>query len=332
MKGLSGFVQRYGVIVAFLILFIGTAVWQPENFLRPENLRNLLSHNAQVGIIAVGMTLVIIAGGIDLSVGSMMALAAALGLVVLNKMIDAKVAETTAIAVAAFATVFVGGVLGAFNGFLVTVGRVAPFVATLVGLVAFRSFTLAIADGGQIVSRSSKAFEGIGNGGIPIPGMEISPGNPLLFQWPALLFILSAVFASFLLNSTKFGRYAIAVGANERAATYSAVATGATKFYTYLLLGLFTGLAALTLSSRMNSVATSSMGLYYELDAIAAVVIGGTSLRGGSGRIWGTVVGVLMLGVITNMLILLNVSVYWQGVVKGAIILAAVLIQRSRTS
>lgn len=330
MKNLGPFMQKYGVVVAFVLLFLVAALRQPDIFLKAENLRNLLNQNAPIGIVAIGMTLVIIAGGIDLSVGSIFALAAAVGLLALNKMITGGSAESTAAWVGVLTMIVAGGVLGAFNGVMVVFGRVAPFVATLVGLVAYRSMCLALAEGGEIRSLSSEVFPGLGSGGVPVPGLTVGRGDPLIVTWGVFLFFALAIVAGFLLNWTKFGRYTIAVGANEKAAKYSAVATGRTKFLTYTLAGLFAGFAAVTLSTRLNSVASSSYGLYYELDAIAAVVIGGTSLRGGSGRIWGTVVGVLLLGVITNILVVEGVSIYWQGVVKGAIILAAVLIQRGR--
>jgi ribose transport system permease protein len=332
VRAFGDFMQRFGVVVAFVVLFGFTAVWEPEIFLKPENLRNLLNHNAPTGIIAVGMTLVIIAGGIDLSVGSLLALSAALGIVILNKLMGSGTGEAMAVAIASLSTVLIGGALGAFNGAMVVFGRVAPFVATLVGLVSYRSLCLAIAEGSEIRSESKEMFAELGTGGIPIPFITLSGDRPLVITWAMILFLVCALVAGFLLNWTKFGRYTIAVGANERAATYSAVPVARTKFSTYVVIGLFTGVAALTLSTRMNSVATANLGLYYELDAIAAVVIGGTSLRGGAGRIWATVVGVLLLGVITNMLVLAEVSVYWQGVVKGAIILAAVLLQRGRES
>lgn len=330
MKALGQFMQRYGVLVAFALLFAYNAFTQADVFLQPENLRNLLNQNVAVGIIAIGMTLVIVSGGIDLSVGSMLALSGALAVLALNKQLAGGAAESTAVAVGFAVCLGVGSFLGALNGFLISIGKVAPFVATLVGLVSFRSLTLAMAEGGEIRSQSSEVFPGIGSGGLPLPFLQSAGGKPLVLTWGILAFVACALLAGFVLNWTKLGRYTVAVGANERAAKYSAVNTGLTKFWVYTLLGLFTGVAAFTQGARLNSVASSSMGLYYELDAIAAVVIGGTSLRGGSGRIWGTVVGVLLLGMITNMLVVAGVSVYWQGVVKGAIILAAVLMQRGR--
>lgn len=330
MRRLAEWLPKYGVLVAFALLFGANAIWQPDIFLQPENLRNLINQNAAVGIVAVAMTLVIVTGGIDLSVGSLMALAGALTILALNKLLGST-SEGWAIAGALAVGLGAGALLGALNGFFVSVGRVAPFVATLVGLVAYRSFTQALADGGEIRSMSGGAFAALGRDGLPLPFVSTASGGPLTLPYGALAFIAAALIAGFLLNWTRFGRHAIAAGANERAAAYSAVNVRSTQFWAYTLVGLFAGLAALTLTTRMNSVASGTMGLYLELDAIAAVVIGGTSLRGGYGRVWGTVVGVLLLGVITNMLVVAGVSVYWQGVVKGAIILAAVLIQRGKT-
>lgn len=331
MKKIGPFLENYGVVVAFVALFVASALLQPDVFLQPENLRNLVNQNVAIGIIAVGMTLVIITGGIDLSVGSMMALASALSVLALNKVIGGGAPELTAVWVAVVVCLGAGLAMGFVNGFLIAMGRVAPFVATLVGLVAFRSLCMALAEGGEIRSLSSQAFPAIGREGLPVPFVYVSADQQLVITWGILLFLASALVAEFLLNWTRFGRYSIATGANERAATYSAINTKSVKLIAYSLLGLFTGVAALTQVTRMNSVASGSMGLYYELDAIAAVVIGGASLKGGKGRVWATVVGVLLLGVITNMLVVKGVSVYWQGVVKGAIILGAVLIQRSRT-
>jgi ribose transport system permease protein len=328
VRGFAGFLQRYGVLAAFVLLVAISAILQPDVFLKPENLRNLLSQNAPVGIVAVGMTLVIIAGGIDLSVGSLLALAAALGLWTLNKQAKPD-HEGVAVLLAVVVTIGAGTVLGALNAFMIVSGRIAPFIATLVGLVGYRSLCLALADAGEIRA-TGDLYGKIGTGGIPLPFIETSPGKPLVLYWSIFLFILAALLGGFLLNWTRFGRYAMATGANEKAARYSAVPVGRTRAITYALLGAFAGLAGLLNASKMSSMSSSNLGQFYELDAIAAVVIGGTSLRGGSGRIWGTVVGVLLLAVIGNILVVARVSAYWQGAVKGGIILIAVLMQRGR--
>jgi ribose transport system permease protein len=326
--GASRLLQDYGVLIAFLVLFIASAIWKPNFFLQPENLRNLLNTNAAVGITAIGMTLVIVAGGIDLSVGSIMALAGAVGVWILNKANGPTGDTLSAVMLAITGCLGTGLLLGAINGLLIAYGRIAPFIATLGGLVAFRSIVVAISDAGEIRSTSKVMFPEIGSGGIPIPFLKNAANQPLELTWNILIFLVMALIAAFILNRTVFGRHVVAVGANERAAHYSAIDTRKIRLLTYTFLGLCTGVAALIQSSRTNSVSSSQLGLSLELDAIAAVVIGGTSLAGGRGQIWGTVIGVLILGVINNILVLGDVSSYWQGLVKGVIILVAVLIQR----
>jgi ribose transport system permease protein len=222
--------------------------------------------------------------------------------------------------------------MGLVNGLITAYGRIAPFIVTLAGLAGYRSIILAIADGGEIRSSSMEAFPALARGGIVIPGVTDGVGRPLLVTWGIIAFVIVALLAGFLLNRTSLGRQIVAVGANETAARYSAVATNRIKVATYALLGVTTGLAAIFNSSRFNAVSSAQSGLYFELDAIAAVVIGGTAMTGGRGRIWGTVAGVLILAIITNMLTTSNVSTYWQGLVKGLIILVAVLIQRGRAA
>lgn len=330
MRNVGPFLSRYGVVVAFVLLFLVNAVWQGEVFLKPENLKNLLNQNAAVGIIAIGMTFVILSGGIDLSVGSLMALSAALGLVAINRQMSGGSSEGAAVALGLATMLGSGLLLGLVQGVFVAWGRVAPFIATLVGLVGFRSLVLALANGGEIRSSSMEVLPGLGSGGVPT-GIPTAGGGPLVMTWGILLFVVVTLLAEFVSRKTRFGRLVYAVGSNERAARYSAVNTARVKLGVYGISGLLCGLAGFVLTARMNSVASGSMGAYYELDAIAAVVIGGTSLSGGVGRVWGTFLGVLLLGMITNMLVVANVPVYWQGVVKGAIILLAVLLQRSST-
>ena len=357
-----------GSLAALLVLMVVTAILNPA-FLKGENLFNILRQWSFVGIIAVGMTFVIILGGIDLSVGALVAFAGGLGILCMNTVIDAEkiiAAQASALsgdfaqrlphsaARVALARVFEGmgiggseicGVLLAFavillvaslagwvNGTLITRGRLAPFIATLGGLAAYRSLALAMIDGGEYRSASVRLFKVLGTGGIPIPGTNVAPlaprPVPLLFPWPVLCLILVTVVGWVLLNRTRFGRYVVAIGCNERAAVYSAINVRQVKLFTYVLTGFFTGVASLLVASRMNSVSSSGTGQLYELDVIAAVVIGGTRMSGGSGTIGGTIVGVLVLGVVGNMLNLVGVSPYLQGLVKGLIIVAAVLIQR----
>ncbi len=356
-----------GSLFALMLLTVFTAVFNPA-FLRGENLFNVLRQWSFVGTIAVGMTFVIILGGIDLSVGSLVAFAGGLGLWTMNSAIDAASiasaysaavkaglsplpcsafrnalarfflatgsggSEAIGVAIAFGVIILTGLLAGWLNGTLITRGRLAPFIATLGGLAAYRSLALAMVDGGEYRSSSMALFKVIGTGGIPIPGTNVAPraprGVPLLVPWPVVVFVVIAIVGHVLLTRTRFGRYVVAIGCNERAAVYSAINVSAVKVKTYVLTGMFTGIAALMVASRMNSVSSSGTGLLYELDVIAAVVIGGTRMTGGSGTIAGTVVGVLILGVVGNMLNLLQISPYLQGLVKGLIIVAAVLVQR----
>lgn len=323
------FLVDKGVLLALIVLFIVAAASSPDRFLNPENLRNIVNQNVSVGLLALGMTFVIILRGIDLSVGSMLALVATFTVTALNGRTGGGGPEVPAVLFAVITSIGVGTGLGLLNGLTIVYGRVVPFVATLVGLLAYRSWAQAITDSGEIRATGS-IFGTLATGGIPI-GVTGGDNRPLIITWGIVLWIVMALVAGFILNQTRFGRYVIAIGANERAARYSGVPVNRVKLMVYSLGGFFTGLGALAISTRMNSVATSSVGLYNELDAIAAVVIGGTNLNGGSGRIWGTFVGVLLLGLINNVLIFYNVSSHLQGVVKGLIILVAVLMQRPQT-
>lgn len=323
------FFQDWGVLIAFVLLLIINIATRGGNFLQIENLRNLVSQNATVGLIAIGMTFVIITGGIDLAVGSLVAMCGAVVILTLNKM--GVSAPAMAISVAGLAAIGVGALMGLFNGVIIAYARVAPFIVTLAGLAGFRSLALVLGKGGEIRSTVPE-FQTFGFGGLAIPGVKNAAGTPVLLYWSAIIFIVVALLAGFLLNRTRFGRHVIAVGANERAAHYSAIDTRKVKVWVYTILGALVGLSAFLVTARMNSVGTGSVGLYYELDAIAAVVIGGTSLRGGKGRIWGTVVGVLLLTLISNMMTAYGVDTNWQGLVRGAVILLAVLLQRGGKS
>lgn len=325
---ISRFLQEWGVLVAFALLLIGAIVTNGAYFGKPEVLLNLLSQNVEVGIIATGMTLVIIAGGIDLSVGSMMALCSCVGLAALVKAGQAGQPGAMTLGI-----IFVAGlVLGAINGLTVTWGRVVPFVATLVGLLVFRSLSQVIADNGTITPGATVAsIDFLTTKGLQLP-FSNAVGKPLLLNFAVIVMVLVALLAGLVLTVTPFGRHVIAVGSNDRAAHYSAIPVNRVRFFTYVILGACVGIAAGINASRMGSVASATTGGFYELDAIAAVVIGGTSLLGGKGRVWGTFVGVLLLGLISTMLVAAHVSDAWRGVVKGCIILVAVFIQRGRSA
>jgi ribose transport system permease protein len=348
-----------------LVALVIFTTYQSDRFLSAENVTNILRQHAPVGIIALGMAIVIILGGIDLSVGSLVALAGGVGIWTMNTAYHASRVVARAVgegaasydADSAFrvwlakqfssfgftdsvsaciylgmaAVVLTGLAGGMLNGLLVAVGRIPPFIATLGTMAAFRSVALTMADGGEFrVDGALRSFRDIGAGGVPIPFVEVRPGVPLQIWYPIIIALALFLVVWVIHKRTRFGRYVVAIGCNEQAARYSAINITLVKLLSYSLLGLLTGIAALIQASRFSSVASSNSGLLFELDAIAAVVIGGTSMRGGLGTIPGTVIGVLMLGVVGNMLILLNVSPYLQGLVKGAIVIGAALLQRGR--
>ncbi|MEI6896340.1 MAG: ABC transporter permease [Psychromonas sp.] len=305
---------RLAPLIALCILIALSAIVS-EHFLIPRNITNVLRQVSYTGIIALGMTFVIIAGGIDLSVGSMLALVGVLVIMLVNYLGDG----WSAVVIAIIGAMLIGSFFGAINGLLTTKGKIASFVATLATMSVYRSLTLYVSDAGEMVS-NNQYYPDVGTGyflGLPIP------------VW---VFLILAILGHILLKHTAFGRHVCAVGSNPKVAAYSAINVDRIYFLTFVILGFAVGISAVMLSSRLNSVSPGDAGLFYELDAIAAVVIGGTSLSGGKGTLWGTVVGVIILGIINNMLNLLGVSPYLQGTVKGLVILIAVLMQFKRSN
>lgn len=308
--------ERYGSLIALAVLVVVSATLSPH-FLQLQNLLNILRQISYTGIIALGMTFVIIAGGIDLSVGSLAAFAGALGVLAMNALGAAGRPEWAGVLVAGLVAIGVGSAGGALNGLMVTKGRIAPFIVTLGTMAIFRSLSLYMGDAGEFTS-TNILYSDIGSASfwfVPVP------------VW--ILLALAAFFA-LLLVRTRYGRYVRAVGSNDRVALYSAIDVDRVRFLTYVVNGFVVGVTALLISMRFNAVGSSTLGVNYELDAIAAVIIGGTAMAGGSGTIWGTVVGAIILGVINNMLNMVGVSPYLQGTVKGLVIIGAVLLQRRR--
>ena len=307
-------VTKYAPLIALVVLFIISS-FASEYFLNFRNITNILRQSSYTGIIALGMTFVVIAGGIDLSVGSMVALVGGGVIMILNHFGPGP----GAIVWAVLAGLCFGALAGLVNGLIVTKGRIAPFVATLGTMSIFRSLTLYISNAGEFRS-ANDFYPALGSGyflSIPIP------------VW---IFFSMAVVFHLILNNTRYGRYVCAVGASEKVAVYSAIKIDAVKCVTYVLTGAAVAVSAILLSSRLNSLSSSNAGVFYELDAIAAVVIGGTSLSGGAGSIFGAVIGAVILGMINNMLNMVGVSPYLQGTVKGAVIILAVLMQYKRRS
>lgn len=320
---------KYTTLVALVVLFIISAALS-RHFTKWGNLMNILRQVSYTGIIALGMTFVIISRGIDLSVGSLTALVGGLAVFAFNY----TGGTWTALLIAIIAAIILGIAGGAINGIIVTKFKIAPFIATLGTMTIFRSIALYLVDAGEYRSQSElfkiigsgrlKDLSGFFNHNFNIFGWKLNFG---LISYPVIIFILLAFILSIVLNNTRFGRYVCAVGSNQQVARYAAIKVNMIKFITYCITGATVGITALMLSSRLNSISSSNAGLAYELDAIAAVVIGGTSMAGGKGTIWGTVMGAIILGIINNMLNMVGVSPYLQGAVKGGVIILAVLLQ-----
>ena len=301
-------------IIPFIGLILLVIIISALNsaFLEPSNLFNLLRQVSINGLIAFGMTFVTLTGGIDLSVGSTLALSSAMIAILMVSGVDSIVALL-------IGCIF-GAILGAINGLLITLGKMAPFIATLATMTVFRGVTLVITDGNPITNlNGSYAFQLFGRGyfiGIPVP---------------AVTMFITFIILYIILHKTVFGRQTYAMGGNEKAAFISGIKVNKLKVMIYSLAGLMSAMAGAILTSRLNS-AQPTAGMSYELDAIAAVVLGGTSLTGGKGRILGTLIGVLIIGVLNNGLNLLGVSSFYQQVVKGVVIIIAVLIDRKNKS
>lgn len=294
---------RNAILLAFLALCVVLSVSSPS-FLTPANILNVLRQISINAIIAVGMTLVIITGGIDLSVGSIAALSA----VVACRL--AHPGEWPWV-MPVIAGLMAGMMCGVVNGCLIAYGRIAPFVVTLGMMTSLRGLALVTTEGRPVINLSD-AYNWIGGGvvaGLPVP---------------VLIALGVALAGTVVLRFTLFGRHVYAVGGNERAAIVAGLRPALIKVWVYGLMGLAAGLAGIVISSRVMT-GSPVAGLGYELDAIAAVVIGGTSLAGGVGGVGGTLVGALIIGVMNNGLDLLNVSSYYQQIIKGAIIVCAVL-------
>jgi ribose transport system permease protein len=303
--------QKLGPLLGLLILMVIVSILNPS-FLAPLNILNLLRQVAINALIAYGMTFVILTGGIDLSVGSILALSSAL----MAGMIVSGLDPILAILIGCI----LGAVMGTVNGLLVTKGKMAPFIATLATMTIFRGLTLVYTDGNPITGLGDNyLFQLFGRGyflGIPVPAVTMMISFAVLWV---------------ILHKTPFGRQTYAIGGNEKAAIISGIKVPRVKVMIYSLAGLLSALAGAILTSRLNS-AQPTAGTSYELDAIAAVVLGGTSLSGGRGRIFGTLIGALIIGTLNNGLNLLGVSSFYQLVVKGIVILIAVLIDRKKAA
>ncbi len=301
-------VARLRPLIGLVILSLAIS-WFSPRFLTTGNILNVLRQTSINAVIATGMTFVILTGGIDLSVGSVLAYAGAI--------MAALLATQMPLAASVALVLLLGATIGAVTGVVITKGKVQPFIATFVSMTLLRGATLVFTDGKPLSADvgPAEAFAFLGQGyafGVPVP-----------------IFVMIAVLALayYVLRHTRFGRYVYALGGNEEATRLSGLRTGLIKTTVYAVSGLLAAMAGIILTSRLSS-AQPTAGAGYELDAIAAVVLGGTSLAGGSGHILGTLVGALIIGILNNALNLMNVSSYYQMIAKGVIILIAVLLDR----
>lgn len=297
----------FGTLIALVIIFF---IASPR-FLTISNLSSILLSTAVIGILAVGTTFVIITGGIDLSLGTGMALCAVIsGVLVVNAGLP--------VAVGVLGAVLFGGLIGFINGFNVSVLGLPPFIATLAMMLVAQGLALVISGSAPIYFTDDPSYSRISTG-------ELIPGLPNAVLVLAVLAVLSAV----LLNRTILGRYTYSIGSNEEATALSGIPVRRWKIIIYTLAGLFTGLAGVLISARLGS-AQPATGTGYELQAIAAVVIGGTSLTGGKGSIVGTVIGALIISVLNNGLQIMSIPQEWQNVILGLVILVAVYADMAR--
>jgi ribose transport system permease protein len=308
----------YGPLLGLVLVSLGGMLLNPD-FGTWDNWANVLSRTSFIGIIAVGMSFVIICGGIDLSVGSMAALIAGGEILLMNSLVG-HAAPLLVVAAGMVFCVLTGGLFGLAHGLLITKGRIEPFIVTLGTLGIFRACLTWLANGGTIT---------LDNGLADAYG-PIYYGSLLGLQIPVWIFASTALVGALLLNRTVFGRHVQAIGSNDQVARYAAVDVDLVKILTYVLLGMCVGVATLLYVPRLGS-ASPTTGLLWELEAIAAVIVGGTSFRGGEGSIAGTVVGAILLSVIANILNLTSIiSIYLNAAVQGCVIIGVAFLQRHR--
>lgn len=305
--------NRLKPLIGMVLFALIISILNPR-FLTWYNILNILRQTSINSIIAAGMTFVILIGGIDLSVGSVLAFCGAVAATLTRNALPFPFIFITILAL--------GAVLGMVTGVIISLGKVQAFIATLVAMTIMRGATLVFTDGKPISTGEgavSDAFSWIGSGyvlGVPVP---------------VYLMILVFAVSFYILHHTRFGRYVYAMGGNEEAAHLAGLSVNRLKITVFGISGLLAALSGMIVTARLSS-AQPTAGTGYELDAIAAVVLGGTSLSGGAGSILGTIIGALIIGILNNSLNLLNVSSYYQMIAKGSVILLAVLLDRRNSS
>ncbi|MGQ7843541.1 ABC transporter permease [Granulosicoccus sp. 3-233] len=304
--------------VLALIVLVAIGAMMNSNFLSAANITNVLARSAFIGIIAVGMTFVITSGGLDLSVGSMAAFIAGLMILVMNAALPSLGVGIPIILLGMAVALIAGLAAGLLNGFLITALGIEAFIVTLGSMGIYRSLVTWLADGGTLsLDFSLRTFY-----------RPVYFDGILGVSWPIIVFAVVVIVGQIIMSRSVFGRHCAATGSNEHVAHYSNVNVNRTRLITYAALGILVGIATIMYVPRLGS-ASSSTGVLWELEAIAAVIIGGTVLKGGFGRVWGTVIGVLILSLIDNILNLTDfVSPYLNGAIQGIIIILAVILQR----
>ena len=302
---------KYKSLIGLLSLVIIVSVLSPT-FLTVPNLLNVFRQTSINAVIAAGMTFVILTGGIDLSVGSILAFSGA--------MAASMLASGNSVLTATIAAVAIGALSGFANGLAISKGKLQPFIATLATMTILRGLTMVFTDGKPI---------GIGTSNYATSFGKIGGGQIAGIPTPAIIMLLVFVICFYILTQTKMGRYVYALGGNEEATKLSGLNTDKIKTYVYTISGTLAAIAGVIVTARLFS-AQPNAGSGYELDAIAAVVLGGTSLSGGQGTIIGTIIGALIIGVLNNALNILDVSSYYQMIAKGIVILIAVLLDRKK--
>lgn len=297
--------DKYKSLIGLIVLCVVITIVSPA-FMTLSNITNIFTQVSTNAIIAIGMTFVILTGGIDLSVGSTVAISGALTASILK--------STNNIPLAILVAAITGIIIGLINGILISKGKLQAFIVTLATMTIFRGATLVFTNGTPI-SKLSETFVKIGNGKIGF------------IPIPVIITIVILIISIYLLTQTRFGRYLYALGGNEDSAKLSGINTNKIKTLVYVISGFASSIAGIIITSRIGS-ASPNAGTSFELDAIAAVVIGGTSLSGGEGKITGTIIGALIIGVLNNGLNLMNVSPFYQSIVKGLVILIAVLLDK----
>ncbi|BAN25998.1 ABC transporter permease [Caballeronia insecticola] len=323
LSAVARFLFNVGPLIGLVVLCVGGTLLNGD-FATVDNAMNVLTRTSFIGIIAVGMTFVIISGGIDLSVGSMAALIAGSMIYTMNALLQGfhghAVPPLMIIALGIVLALVLGALFGLAHGLLVTKGRIEPFIVTLGTLGIFRALLTWLADGGALT---------LDNSLVDLYG-PVYYASLFGVPVPIWIFLIVAAGGALVLNRTVYGRHVQAIGSNEQVARYAAIRVDRVKIATYVLLGMCVAVATILYVPRLGS-ATPTTGLLWELEAIASVVVGGTALKGGEGRVIGTVIGAILLSVINNILNLTSIiSVYLNAAVQGAVIILVAVLQRGR--